>query len=186
MAAAELIGEVGPTKMRLSDIGARAGYSRGLTTHYFGTKGELIRKIMDTVTDDFHTELASHDLDQGALASINDIVSTYFTRLRGDDPMVRARIALWADAAAGGTEEERKHAIEADERFRVEIITRLTKGMEAGEVPADLDLDAFTTVLIGMLRGTAVRYLLHGKVDLAPCEAEALAFVKGRLGPHGH
>jgi AcrR family transcriptional regulator len=183
MAAAELIGEVGPTRMRLSDIGARAGYSRGLATHYFGTKGELVRRIMDTVTDDFHKELAAHNPGQGALASINDIVSTYFTKLRENKPLVRARVALWAEAAAGGDEEERRHALGADERFRREIIGRLESGRRANEIPPDLDLEAFTTLLIGMLRGTAVQFLLDGKVDVARCEAEALAFVEGRLGP---
>lgn len=185
MAAAELIGEVGPTKMRLSDIGERAGYSRGLATHYFGTKGALVRQIMDTVTNDFHKELASHDNNQGAVASITDIVSTYFLRLRDDEPMIRARIALWAEAAAGGSHEERSHAISADERFRREIHDRLENGLAAGEVPGDLDLGAFTTVIIGMLRGTAVQHLLDRDVDLARCEAEAMAFVEARLSPRG-
>lgn len=99
-AAAELIGEIGPNRMRLSDIGERAGYSRGLATHYFGTKGDLVRQIMDTVTDDFHRELAGHDQTQGAVASVSDIVETYLSRLRRDEPMIRARIALWAEAAS--------------------------------------------------------------------------------------
>lgn len=182
LAAAELVGEMGPDKMRLSDVGARAGYSRGLATHYFGTKGDLVRRIMDTVTDDFHRELASHDRTRGAVEAVKDIVSTYLARLRADEPMIRARIALWAAAAAGGTDEERSHAIGADSRFRQEITARLRCGIESGEVPAQVDLEAFTAVLIGMLRGTAVQYLLDATLDLDRCEFEALAFVDGRLG----
>lgn len=184
-AAAELIGEIGPTRMRLSDIGARAGYSRGLATHYFGTKGDLLRRIMDTVTADFHEELAAHDHGLSAVAAINDIVTTYLRKLNDDEPLTRARVALWAEAAAGGNAEERDHAIAADTRFRHEITRRLQGGLERGEIPADLDHEAFTTLLIGLLRGTAVQYLLDGQIDLARCGSEVLALVEGRLGSPG-
>ena len=46
-AAAELIGEIGPGAVTLANIGERAGYSRGLATHYFGSKGAMMRRLQD-------------------------------------------------------------------------------------------------------------------------------------------
>jgi AcrR family transcriptional regulator len=41
-AAAELVGEIGPARVTLANVGERAGYSRGLATHHFGPKGALM------------------------------------------------------------------------------------------------------------------------------------------------
>jgi AcrR family transcriptional regulator len=35
----------------LADVGKRAGYSRGLATHHFGSKGAMMQRLVDTVTD---------------------------------------------------------------------------------------------------------------------------------------
>jgi AcrR family transcriptional regulator len=37
-AAAELVGEIGPARLTLANVGERAGYSRGLATHHFGPR----------------------------------------------------------------------------------------------------------------------------------------------------
>ena len=181
VAAAELIGEVGPTRMTFADIGTRAGYSRGLATHHFGSKNALIRQILDVVTDEFHRDLAAHDSNLDARGAIREIVLSYYRSLGKGDPMIRARVALWAAAAVGGTDIDRSQVTAAEERFRAEIKTRLQVGLRARELPADVDVDGFTTVLIRMLRGVAVQHLLDASVDLDRAVAEALAFVDGRL-----
>lgn len=183
LAAAELIGEVGPTRMTLVDIGTRAGYSRGLATHHFGSKTALVRKILDVVTDEFHRDLAQQESTMTAHERIREIVDNYYRSLGKGDPMIRARVALWAAAAVGGTDIDRSHVTAAEERFRREIKTWVGRGLQAGEIPAGIDVDSFTTVLIGMLRGVAVQYLLDGSVDLDRAAVETLAFVDGRLTP---
>jgi AcrR family transcriptional regulator len=52
-AAAELVGEIGPSRVTLANVGERAGYSRGLATHHFGSKGALMQRLVDTVTVQF-------------------------------------------------------------------------------------------------------------------------------------
>jgi AcrR family transcriptional regulator len=53
-AAAELIGEIGPAAVTLANIGERAGYSRGLATHHFGSKGAMMHRLVANVTDEFN------------------------------------------------------------------------------------------------------------------------------------
>lgn len=183
VAAAELIGEVGPMKTTLSGIGERAGYSRGLATHHFGSKSALVQRIMDTVTTEFHEKLEQHRTSDTAVGSIREIVIDYVDGLAEMSPLVRARIALWADSAASGTPEQRSNTTAADQRFRDGIIHCLQEGMSTGELPGNIDVEGFTTVLVGMLRGIALQYLLNGELDLDASRTEALAFVDARLKP---
>src|SRR5947209_1778026 len=44
-AAAELIVEDGVHSLTLARVGERAGYSRGLVTHYFGSKQALLQRL---------------------------------------------------------------------------------------------------------------------------------------------
>lgn len=180
-AAAELIGEVGPMRTTLADIGERAGYSRSLVTAHFGSKGALVQRIMDTVTTEFHEALVRDVPTGSARDAIREIVDSYVGGLPGMSALVRARIALWADAAASGTAEDRAGAAAADGRFREEIGRRLREGVASGELPGDVDVEGFTTVLVGMLRGVALQHLIDRDLDLGPCKAEVVAFVEGRL-----
>src|SRR5580704_12089590 len=44
-AAAELVVEQGVHSLTLARVGERAGYSRGLITHYFGSKQALLERL---------------------------------------------------------------------------------------------------------------------------------------------
>src|SRR5215471_16965613 len=49
-AAAELVGEIGPAKVTLANVGERAGYSRGLATHHFGEEGAQVQRLLGAFT----------------------------------------------------------------------------------------------------------------------------------------
>ena len=55
--AAELIAEVGPSGFTLANVGERAGYSRGLATHHFGSKGAMMQRLVASVTSGFRAEV---------------------------------------------------------------------------------------------------------------------------------
>lgn len=44
-AAAELVIDEGVRSLTLARVGERAGYSRGLATHYFGSKQALLQRL---------------------------------------------------------------------------------------------------------------------------------------------
>lgn len=52
-AAVSLLVEVGMAGTTLAAIGERAGYSRGLVTHRFGSKAGLLAHVHDTVVTDW-------------------------------------------------------------------------------------------------------------------------------------
>src|SRR3954447_20266254 len=47
--AIELLADGGYANMTLADVGERAGYSRSLATHYFGSKPKLLAAIIQRV-----------------------------------------------------------------------------------------------------------------------------------------
>src|SRR5258708_38320764 len=52
-AAAELVVEDGVHSLTLARVGERAGYSRGLVTHYFGSKQALLHRLAHATQSGF-------------------------------------------------------------------------------------------------------------------------------------
>src|SRR4051794_3354890 len=77
-AAAELIAEIGPTRVTLANIGERSGYSRGLATHHFGSKGAMMRRLVDSVTVRFRDEVVASSASDSALDELLGLVRAYF------------------------------------------------------------------------------------------------------------
>lgn len=183
-AAAELIGEIGPARVTLADIGERAGYSRGLATHYFGTKGALLQRIVDTVTDEFTAVMSAIPSGDSALQSIHIIVDTYFDSLSVMTPMTRARLVLWADSAANSTHHTNGLAAPTEAHARAIVEQRVDHGRQTGELASKVDPRSFSILLLAMLRGVALQTIISDDVDLEACRVEVLQIVDARLTTH--
>ena len=180
-AAAKLVGEIGPARVTLANVGERAGYSRGLATHHFGSKGALMQRLVDAVTLQFRDAIFDQSQSHSAMDEGLGLVSTYFQVMSNMQPVNRARLALWADAVATGSPETRPAMLAADREFRDAITKTLERGVAAGEFPASLDPSGLATVIIAMLRGVALQSLLDDQVDLDACRAEIEQLLTGRL-----
>lgn len=182
-AAAELIGEIGPSRVTLANIGERAGYSRGLATHHFGSKGAMMQRLVDSVTVAFRDEVLAESVSDSALDQALGLVRAYFHTLPQPKSANRARLVLWADAVATGSSEVRSAMESADQEFRDELTKRVERGVSSGEFVDSVDPAGFATVLIGMLRGIALQSMLDGGIDLDACRTEVEALLTGRLLP---
>ncbi len=58
-AAIELLNTVGIQGTTLVAIGEKAGYSRGLVTHHFGSKAGLFRAVLKRITANWTADLHS-------------------------------------------------------------------------------------------------------------------------------
>lgn len=180
-AAAELIGEIGPAGVTLANIGERAGYSRGLASHYFGSKGAMMQRLVDTVTDQFQMSVfIEHEADS-AMGRLLVLIDTYFQTMADLQPVNRARLVLWANAVAMPSTDVRPAMIAADRQFRKALVVGIQRGIDAGECPPDIDPHGLATVIIAMLRGAALESLLDDEVDLAACRREIEQLLTARL-----
>lgn len=180
-AAAELVGEVGPSRVTLANVGERAGYSRGLATHHFGSKGALMQRLVDEVTVQFREAIFEGSRSESVVDQAMGLVHTYFRVLADLRPVNRARLVLWADAVATGSPDVRPAMVSADREFREELAKRIEAGVTAGEVASSVDPQGLATVIVGMLRGVALQALLDDNVDLAASRAEIEQLLIGRL-----
>lgn len=181
-AAAELVGEIGPGKVTLAKVGERAGYSRGLATHHFGSKGALMQRLVDAVTSQFRDAIAEESQSDSPIDQLRQLVDFYFRVVSDLQPVNRARLVLWADAVAGSSEDVRPRMVSADREFREEIEKRIELAVSAGDVPSSVDPNGLATVIIGMLRGVALQRVLDDQVDLLAARREVEHLLMSRLG----
>jgi AcrR family transcriptional regulator len=179
-AAAELVGEVGPSRVTLANVGERAGYSRGLATHHFGSKGALMQRLVETVTHQFREAMFDQS-GSDALGELSTLIGIYFAVLSNPRPVNRARLVLWAEAVTNSSEEIRPAMVAADREFREEIEKRLQSAVAAGQVPASVNAHGLATVIIAMLRGVALQALIDEHVDLAAARSEIEQLLTTRL-----
>ncbi|AGB25728.1 transcriptional regulator [Mycobacterium sp. JS623] len=184
-AAAELVAEVGPARVTLANVGERAGYSRGLATHHFGSKGALMQRLVETVTSQFRDAIAEKSQSDSPIDQLRQLVDFYFRVVADLQPVNRARLVLWADAVAGPSEDVRPQMISADREFREEIEKRIQLAVSAGEVTGLVDPNGMATVIVAMLRGVALQRVLDDQVDLVAARREVEELLASRLGLGG-
>jgi AcrR family transcriptional regulator len=182
-AAAELIAEVGPSGITLANVGERAGYSRGLATHHFGSKGAMMQRLVDSVTYGFREQVFVESPSDTVLDQALGLVRAYFHELAQARPANRARLVLWADAVATGTPDIRSAMLASDRAFREELAKRIQRGQATGEFAGSLDPRAAATVIIGMLRGVALQSMLDDELDLDACRIEIEEVLTKRIQP---
>ncbi|GAA2301164.1 TetR family transcriptional regulator C-terminal domain-containing protein [Streptomyces violaceusniger] len=154
-AAAELVVEHGVRSLTLARVGERAGYSRGIVTHHFGSKQTLIERLARTTQTGFVPGLA--DLPPG-LDRLLRLVDGYIGASQGAGTMNRAFLLLWAEAATAS--ELAPIFRERDEAFRSDLRTDVAAGIADGDVRPDVDPDDVAIAILGQLRGIGLQCLL--------------------------
>ncbi|MEW2401695.1 TetR/AcrR family transcriptional regulator [Streptomyces sp. NPDC046862] len=162
-AAAELVVECGVRSLTLARVGERAGYSRGIVTHHFGSKQALLERLARATQAGFVPGLA--DLPPG-LDRLLKLVDGYVGALGDVGIMNRAFLLLWTEAATAS--ELAPTFRERDEAFRSDLRSDVAAGIADGDVRPDVEPDDVAVVVVGQLRGIGLQRLLDpGAVDTA-------------------
>lgn len=180
-AAADLVGELGPSKVTLANVGERAGYSRGLATHHFGSKGALMQRLVEAVTHQFRQAMFDLDGAEDLITELRTLVGIYFDVVTDLQPVNRARLMLWADAVAHPDNDTRALMAAADREFREEVEKRIRVAVTAGQAPCTVDPHGLATVVLAMLRGVALQSLIDDHVDLDAARTEIEQLLSTRL-----
>jgi AcrR family transcriptional regulator len=180
-AAADLVGELGPAKVTLANVGERAGYSRGLATHHFGSKGALMQRLVEAVTHQFRDAMFDRGGADDLVTELRTLIGIYFDVVTDLQPVNRARLVLWADTVANPDEDTRTRMVAADREFREEIEKLIRVGVAAGQVPSTVHPHGLATVIVAMLRGVALQSLIDDHVDLEGARSEVEALLVHRL-----
>jgi AcrR family transcriptional regulator len=156
-AAFRLIERQGGSRTTLVEIGELSGYSHGLVSHRFGSKGELVRAATRRLQHEF-AKLLEPAL-QG-LHGLKALIVTAETYLRTAAASDRNAMYVLIGEALGPLPEIRGEMAEADEKFRTAVRKLVEEGKRSGEIRADVDSSAYAALFVGTLRGLAVQHLM--------------------------
>jgi AcrR family transcriptional regulator len=152
-AATALIAEHGSRALTLAAVGKAAGYSRGIVSHHFGSRENLLRAVLRAAQ--------TFDLPEpgdSAGAWLADIVRAYLENVANQRPAARAFLMMWGEAIATDPVLMPLYA-EQDARFRHLLADKVREGIRDGSVRADADPEAMAVFLVGLLRGIALQLI---------------------------
>jgi AcrR family transcriptional regulator len=164
-AAAELVVEEGVHSLTLARVGQRAAYSRGLITHYFGSKQALLERLARTTQSGFVPGL---DGVPPGLDRLLRLIDGYIGALGQLRMANRAFLLLWAEAATAP--ELARIFAQRDAAFRADLGEDITAGIADGTVRPDAAAADVAVAVLAQLRGIGLQRL----VDSAAVDTERL------------
>jgi AcrR family transcriptional regulator len=157
-AAAELVVEEGVHSLTLARVGERAGYSRGLITHYFGSKQALLERLSHATQSGFVPGL--NGMPPG-LERLLRLIDGYIGALSQLKMPNRAFLLLWAEAATAS--ELAQIFRERDEAFRADLREDVAAGIADGTVRPDVAAGEVAVAVLAQLRGIGLQRLVDSR-----------------------
>jgi AcrR family transcriptional regulator len=165
-AAAELIIEDGVHSLTLARVGVRAGYSRGLVTHYFGSRQALLQRLAHATQSGFVPGL---DGAPPGLDRLLRLIGGYIAAVGSLRMPNRAFLLLWAEAATAA--DLARIFRERDEAFRADLRADITAGIADGTIRPDAAAEDAAVAVLAQLRGIGLQRL----VDSPAVDTERLS-----------
>ena len=158
-AAIELIGEKGYSQTTLEDIGLRAGYSRGLVSHRYGSKEGLARALIKEITRDLD-QSGSGLGEQGisGLSALRAFIKRYILNVKRAGAATRAFYILMFESL-GPLDWLRKDFDKIAGRFLNFVVAALEEAKAAGEIPADTDCRTAGFHIVASMRGFSLMWI---------------------------
>jgi AcrR family transcriptional regulator len=179
-AAIELIAERGIERFTLAQVGERAGYSRGLPGHYFGSKEALLEKVAGEIIARFFSAASKSIKDATGLKVILESAGAYIDAAEADPTAYGAISVITSSALVH--EGIRKVIRTISGNFRKRLATHIRKGIENREIHAKIDPDSHATLIVGQLRGLMSQWVLEPeKVNVKKVREQLLTALQRSL-----
>jgi AcrR family transcriptional regulator len=153
-AALALIARQGSSRTTLTEIGERSGYTHGLVSHRFGSKGALVRTLIHRLQDEFGKSIEPVLEGSRGLRALKLVCEGYLRAAAKGDGL--AMYALIGEAL-GPVPEIRPDLARADGSFRRAIERRIEEGIRAGEIRPGIDPKAQSALMVATLRGLVIQ-----------------------------
>ena len=153
-AAVALICERGAAGTTLKDVGERAGYSRGLASYRFRSKGGLSAFIIRSIGEAWLRELRRVVQDKVGIEAIAAATDAHFRFIVEGSDAIRAFYMLWFDSI-GPDAEVKQVVANIHERRRRDVAAWIQTGIDAGQISSEVDIAAtaeqFCSAIIGIV-----------------------------------
>lgn len=147
--AIRLLAERGYDGFTLAEVGKDAGFSRGLSAHYFGKKEILLAKAVRQAVDNYSEVLSELPPSEPGFASIAALIRQHAQI--GDTEGSRALGILMAEASFRPELKQTMLALadQGVDRLRRELLA----GQDAGTVNSEIDIEMVARMIFAFLRG---------------------------------
>jgi AcrR family transcriptional regulator len=180
-AAFKLIERQGGSRTTLVEIGDLSGYSHGLVSYRFGTKGALVRAVTQRLQYDFAKMLEPALSGRHGLKALTVTAETYLRSAVASD---RNAMYVLIGEALGPLREIRGEMAAADRKFRSSVQKLIEEGVQLGEIRRDVDPAAYSALFVGMLRGLVVQHLMKPRAfDIDRVCRELISNIERSLEP---
>lgn len=181
-AATNIVASHGTAALTLSEVGAAAGFSRGLPAHYFGSKQGLLIAAATYMRKYFYRGLKrSHELEPGLEALLSRVARYYDfvleAQVKGPEHIMGPTAFQIILLEFLSNPSIRKPIAEFDRETMRYLATEVRAGIARGEIHADVDPEAEAALILGALRGSIAQWCIAPEsTDLialrdAHCEA---------------
>ena len=174
------VARTGTVRLTLAEVGAAAGYSRGLATHRFGNKAGLLRALVQLIGNRFAAQLQAAPKRQPGLDAIRGNIGVYFGRTDRHWTTTRALLVMMTEGFMDGAELQADMAA-YNRQALVFFETQIRAGITQGEIHPDLHPAATAVLLLGTLRGVMLQWLLDPSIPLAQVRDSVLLVVARAL-----
>ncbi len=144
----------------LASIGGRAGVSRGLPTHHFGSKEVLVARLAERAQNRIAQKMRGAQRSQaqriGELPALDEVfltVDAYLEMFEDPTPDQRALLVMWGSTFPSGASVD--GMTDAERRSYEGLSQLIVSGQQDGSVRADVDPIATAVLLHGLMRGLA-------------------------------
>ncbi len=164
-ATIELLNSAGVAGATLIAIGERAGYSRGLASHHFGSKSGLFRIVLKHITCVWTEELQRNLEGKTGLAAILAALDAHRDHMLHFPDHTRAMNILW-NGSIDPASEFKPNVVEFHRLQREAAAAWLVAGQESGEIRKDIDPGSFSEQFYASLIGLNYQWVVNPGFDL--------------------
>lgn len=158
-AAVGLLVERGIKGTTLARIGERAGYSRGLVTHRFGSKAGLLAYVHDTVAEAWLEHVGETVGDATGVVALERVVDAVYTFIVDEPEELRAMYLL-RYASIDPSADYRANVAKVNRAHVRELQSWVEQGQQAGEVDPSVDARLAAELFASLVDGLLYRWLV--------------------------
>ena len=181
-AAIELLVKHGIQGTTLQSVGAKAGYSRGLATHRFGSKAGLFGKVLDVASIDWLQRVQAAvgpRVGVDALCAATDAAEQF---IRERENEVRAMYLLWF-LSIDPSADYRSNIANVHRAQRRDAAEWVRAGQRSGAVNPDVDPVRVAEQYAASMVGIIYQWLANPRMPLAAMFDQLKSDLKLRLSP---
>jgi AcrR family transcriptional regulator len=165
-AAINLLVERGLAGTTLAAIGARAGYSRGLVTHRFGSKSGLLAHVLGYLSTEWLQRLDGAVGTKMGLAALRSAIDALAIYIAQEPDELRVMYLLWYQSLDAGAE-FRANVAAVHEAQRRDLSAWIRQGQASGEIDAGIDPKRAAMMLAASIAGLVFHWLVTPGLPVA-------------------